>query len=103
MGLFGSLIGKKSNSSSELLEKIQAGAMVFDVRGPGEFKEGHYPKAVNIPVDKVQARIGEFGPKDKTVIVYCLSGARSAMAAKLLRAAGYVDVVNAGGLGDMPA
>ena len=36
------------------------------------------------------------------VIVYCASGARSAYAARILKNAGYKDVVNAGGLYDMP-
>ena len=40
--------------------------------------------------------------KDKPVVVYCASGGRSATAARMLLQAGYTDVVNAGGLGDMP-
>ncbi|MCK7479635.1 MAG: rhodanese-like domain-containing protein [Candidatus Moduliflexus flocculans] len=41
-------------------------------------------------------------PKDRSVIVYCASGARSAYAARILKASGYADVVNAGGLDDLP-
>jgi rhodanese-related sulfurtransferase len=36
------------------------------------------------------------------VVLYCASGGRSAMAARFLKQNGYADVVNAGGLGDMP-
>jgi rhodanese-related sulfurtransferase len=36
------------------------------------------------------------------VLLYDASGARGAYAAKVLRSAGYTDVVNAGGLEDMP-
>ena len=36
------------------------------------------------------------------MVLYCASGARSGMAARVLKQAGYADVVNAGGLGDMP-
>jgi len=38
--------------------------------------------------------------KDKTVIVYCASGGRSALAGKTLRDLGYTDVRNLGGFKD---
>jgi phage shock protein E len=101
MGFFNSLMGKAGNST-DLASKIQAGAKVVDVRSKAEFNDGHHPKATNIPLDALQARIAEFGPKDKCIIVYCASGGRSAMAARLLKEAGYADVINAGGLSDMP-
>ena len=87
---------------SSIDEKIKAGALVVDVRSVEEFEEEHFPNAVNIPVDQVQKRLTEFGEKDKPLVVYCASGSRSAFAARLLKSAGYVDVVNAGGLYDMP-
>ncbi|MFA6469698.1 MAG: rhodanese-like domain-containing protein [Bacteroidota bacterium] len=87
---------------SGLEEKIKAGALIVDVRTPEEFEEEAYPNAVNIPVDEVQRRLKEFGDLQSTVIVYCASGARSAYAARILKNAGYKDVVNAGGLFDMP-
>ena len=87
---------------SALLDKIKAGAKVVDVRTRDEFEEEHYPEAVNISVDQVQARLAEFGDKNAPVVVYCASGSRSAFAARILRMAGYKDVINAGGLSDMP-
>ena len=87
---------------STLLEKIEAGAKVVDVRTHDEFEEEHYPNAIHIAVDQVQRRLAEFGDKDKPVVVYCASGARSAYAARLLKQARYKDVTNAGGLVDMP-
>ena len=87
---------------SGLMDKIQSGAKIVDVRTPEEFNEEAYPNAVNIPVDQLQTRLNEFGEKTKPILVYCASGARSAYAARLLKNAGYVDVVNAGGLYDMP-
>lgn len=83
--------------------KIAAGAAVIDVRSADEFEDGHFPGAKNIPVGELLARIGEVGPRDKPVIVYCASGARSAMAARILKGQGYADVLNAGGFDDMPA
>ncbi len=81
--------------------KIAAGAMVIDVRTPGEFASGAYPGAVNIPVDVLGQQLAKV-PKGKPVVVYCRSGARSAAAEKTLRAAGYADVTNGGGLSGMP-
>ena len=83
-------------------EKIQAGATVVDVRTPDEFRDGAYRGALNIPLGELTRRLGEI-PKDKAVVLYCASGARSAKATRMLKEAGFTDVVNAGGLGDMPA
>lgn len=85
-----------------ILDKIRAGAAVIDVRTPDEFEDGHYEGARNIPVNLLEARLAELGPKDKPVIVYCASGARSALAARILKGAGFRDVTNAGGFSDMP-
>jgi phage shock protein E len=87
---------------ASLQEKIASGAKIVDVRTPEEFEEEHFPGAINISVEQVSQRIGEIGEKEHPVIVYCATGARSAYAARVLKAAGYRDVVNAGGLYDMP-
>jgi phage shock protein E len=83
-------------------EKIKAGALIVDVRTEDEFMDGAYPKAVNIPVGELQSRMKELEPKTKPLVLYCASGARSALASKILKASGWSDVVNAGGLDDMP-
>lgn len=89
-------------SANPILERIRSGAAIVDVRTADEFADGHYPNAKNIPVSELQGRLGEVGPRDRPVVLYCASGARSALAAKMLKAAGFVDVMNAGGLEDMP-
>lgn len=81
--------------------KIAAGALVVDVRTPEEFKTGHLPGAVNIPVAEVEKRIAEFGDKSKPVVVYCRAGRRSGTAKGLLEKAGYTDVSNGGGYYDL--
>jgi len=93
-------IGGKA-AMSIVKQKIEAGAKIVDVRSPDEFRDGGYPGAVNIPLQSLGARLGEL-PKDKPVVLYCASGARSGMAARQLKQAGFADVTNAGGLGDMP-
>lgn len=86
---------------SVVKQKIEAGAKIVDVRSPDEFRDGGFPGAVNIPLQDLQRRLGEI-PKEKPVVLYCASGARSGMGARMLKQAGYADVTNAGGLGDMP-
>lgn len=87
---------------TEVKTMIESGSLIVDVRSPQEFASGAYPGAINIPVDQVQARIGEFGDKARPIVVYCQSGGRSQMAKQMLEAAGYKKVVNGGGLRDMP-
>jgi phage shock protein E len=83
-------------------QKIKDGAIVIDVRTEDEFVDEHFPRALNIPVNELPARLAEIGAKDRTVVLYCASGARSAMGAKILKSLGFTDVINAGGLSDMP-
>jgi phage shock protein E len=84
-----------------IIEKIRAGATVVDVRTPDEFRGGAYPGAVNIPLSDLSRRCSEI-PRGHPVILYCASGFRSASALRLLRQAGFSDVVNAGGIYAMP-
>jgi len=83
-------------------DKIAAGARVVDVRTPAEFKDGSYPGAINIPISVLPVRMNELEPKDKPIVLFCASGARSGQGARLLKQAGFTDVTNAGGLDDMP-
>lgn len=85
-----------------LKEKIQAGALVVDVRTEDEYLDGAYPGAINIPVGELLSRLDELEPKDRPIILYCATGSRSALAAKLLKVSGWKEVINAGGLDDMP-
>ena len=83
-------------------DRIAAGARVVDVRTPAEFADGAYPGAINIPLAVLPARMHELEPKDRPVVLYCASGARSGQGMRFLRQNGFTDVVNAGGLDDMP-
>jgi phage shock protein E len=84
-----------------VIEKIQAGAQIIDVRTPAEFAGGAYPNAKNIPVQEIAGRLGEID-RDKPVVLYCASGGRSGAATQFLKQQGYADVVNGGALWDMP-
>lgn len=88
---------KRKNLKAE----IEAGAKVIDVRSPSEFSSGHYASAVNIPVDKLENKLKGLGPRETPIIVYCASGMRSASAQRILEAAGFSHVINAGKLSVM--
>ncbi len=95
------LSGGKRSSPEALKARIDAGAQILDVRSPGEFHSGAYPGARNVPVQDLARRLDELDPR-RPIVVYCASGARSAAAVGLLKKAGFADVVNAGGLRNMP-
>lgn len=89
-------------AANTLVEMIKTGAAIIDVRTEDEFIDGHYPNARNIPVNEIMDRAAEIGAKDRPVVVYCETGSRSAYAAMMLKVEGFTDVINAGGLMDMP-
>lgn len=70
-------------------------SFLVDVRTPAEFQAGSVPGAVNIPLDEVAERIGEFDGK-KQVVVFCQSGGRSAQASQILKQNNIPNVVNGG-------
>jgi rhodanese-related sulfurtransferase len=76
----------------EEFDKLRANKnnVVLDVRTPKEFKEGHIPGAVNMDVraDDFGERIAKLD-KDKTYLVHCAAGVRSANACKKLEGAGF--------------
>lgn len=78
---------------------VENGALLLDVRTPEEFRARHLEGAMNIPVQELAGRVHELGAKDRPVVVYCRSGARSASAATLMKRAGY-EVLDIGGIGN---
>ena len=75
---------------------VAAGARLLDVRSAEEFGRGHLPGAFNIPVQELDNRLGEVGPRSGDVVVYCRSGHRSSRAAQLLREHGFTKVHDLG-------
>ena len=74
--------------------------VLIDVRSRLEFWFGHMPGAIQIPVRKINAATLESRgiARDAEILVYCASGARSAVAARVLKQAGYKRVMDGGGL-----
>lgn len=79
--------------------------LVLDVRSRLEFLFGHLDGAVNIPVDRLPGGMSVRADVTPTtrILVYCASGGRSAAAATALRGAGYLRVVDGGGIGSAGA
>jgi len=72
--------------------------LLIDVRTPDEFKGGHVPGARNIPLDTLEAHLGELAEyQQKPVYVICERGRRSAQAASLLAGKGFQPRDVAGG------
>ncbi len=98
MGIFD--LFKKNNINSEVQKlKSTPNAVLLDVRTKEEYKEGHIPNSVNIPVDKLETAPLKFN-KEATIFVYCHSGARSSRAVAILNRLGYMNAKNIGGIID---
>ncbi len=53
-----------------LLEMIDAGAQVVDVLPEGEYRSGHIPGALSLPLKKLNATTVSVLQRDKPVVVY---------------------------------
>jgi len=67
--------------------------VLLDIRSAGELAQGVLPDAEHLPMHLIPLRINEL-PKDKDVILYCHSGARSYHACAYLAQQGYDNVIN---------
>lgn len=74
------------------------GAVLLDVRTPGEYSRGHIPGSVNLPLQYLDNADEIIENVDTPLYVYCRSGARSNQAAFALQQMGYKSVTNLGGM-----
>lgn len=70
--------------------------LIIDVREDYEYASDHVDGAINIPPHKLMAGAAELSevPKDTQIILYCRSGARSAMSMNILRSQGFTNLIN---------
>ena len=80
--------------------RAREGAVLLDVRTPEEYREGHIPGSVNVPLQSIDKVASALADKTKTVFVYCRSGARSSQAVAFMKQMGYTEVHNIGGILD---
>ena len=77
---------------------LPADAVLLDVREIDEWRAGHAPEAVHIPMTELAERLDE-RPEASPLYVICRSGGRSARVSGYLNANGWDAVNVAGGMG----
>lgn len=106
--MFESLFGnKKMNTiaASAVKEKLDSkdSFLLFDVRTPEEYAGGHIEHSISLPLQSLPQLVSKYArSKDKEIVVYCQSGARSSRAAAELAQMGYTNVKNLGGITSWP-
>ena len=96
-------------SPAEMRTRMDGNALILDVRDPSEVQaSGKIKGAVNVSRGMLEFRAAPESPyhnpafqKDKTVLVYCASGGRSALVGKTLKDFGYGAVYNIGGFKEL--
>ena len=90
------ILKKLFGSAIDFKQLKDNGAVIIDVRTPGEFSAGHIKDAINIPLDNLRLKINDIKKKQNVVITCCASGMRSGSATSLLKHAG-IEAYNGGG------
>jgi len=87
-------------SSKDAKDHLKNGALVIDVRTPGEFNSGHLKSAINLPLDQIETTLPRrVKDKNQVLLLHCQSGMRSGVAKKKLIALGYANAFNLGSYG----
>ena len=81
---------------SEAYRRVGQGVKLIDVREPRELAAGRFPRAVNVPLGKLESYAFKLDPA-APVMVACRSGSRSRKAAKRLATLGFSEVSNVRG------
>ncbi|MBA4275860.1 rhodanese-like domain-containing protein [Flavobacterium sp.] len=92
-----------SSVSAPMLEEILEEAeeekekvIIFDVRKDGEYSAEHIADVPSTPLDNINDHLAEF-PKEEEFYLHCAGGYRSMIAASILKARGYHNVINVAG------
>ncbi len=78
-------------SPAQAYARLQQGAFFLDVRSQDEWNQFHIKGSTLIPLNELQSRLSEV-PKEKDIVVVCLSGHRSLSGTSILQQAGYSHV-----------
>lgn len=87
-------------SCDTIVEYVDNGAYLVDVRTRNEHKKNSLPNSVNIPLNILPAIAAEHFKDEETILVYCQGGERSIMAKMILKGMGYKNIHNIGGITD---
>lgn len=72
----------------KIAHKIPDNVIILDVRDPVEITSGVIKNSINIPLSELKERLGEL-PKEKEIIIHCVTGVRAEMAYNILKEAGF--------------
>ena len=87
--------------STESKISMENNAVLLDVRTPEEHKSGYLDGAVLLPLAELESKISsKVSGKNTPIYIYCRSGRRAGTAVEKLKAMGYTDLHNLGGLKD---
>ena len=88
----------KSISAEEYAEKLAAGSVerTLDVRKPTEFLAQHLETAINFPLDYINRNMTKLN-RSNTYHLHCAGGYRSMIAASILQARGFENLVDVAG------
>jgi rhodanese-related sulfurtransferase len=76
------------------------GGLLIDVRSPAEYKSGHLPRAINLPLNELDTCVPRLAQnKDQILLLHCKTGLRSELAAQRLKRQGYANAFNLGSYG----
>ena len=97
---------KKSRSLSpeerrQIMQALDNGATLVDVRTRQEFAAGHPDGAINVPLHQLSTKLEQLERKPAPLVVTCASGARSARAVRILRRSG-LETLDLGGRANWP-
>jgi rhodanese-related sulfurtransferase len=92
MSLF-SFLGLGNN---KLKDALRRGAIIVDVRSPGEFDSGKIPDSLNIPVDRIPINAERLKAMQRPIIFCCSSGHRSNQAVQYMAGKGAKELYNGG-------
>ena len=97
MGFFDFFRRPDINAGVEKFRSIP-GAVLLDVRDDAEFRGGHIPGSMNIPIDRIGTVKEKIKDRETHIFTYCLGGHRSGQAARALKKIGYKNVLCIGGV-----
>jgi len=105
VALAGSLAGcsgsssKSADAAAEISEEKVTESIIIDVRTPEEFAAGHLDGAINYDFEggALEAALADLDP-NSTYVLYCRTGRRSALAAKIMKNDGFVQVTDLGAM-----
>ncbi len=86
----GSYTVMKVDSLKSLIQKEKP--LLVDVREPAEYAVGHIAGAINIPLRTLTQNLDKI-PQNRSVVLYCSSGYRTAMGVMALQMLGYKNAI----------